>query len=144
MRTDAAWVRRTLLRAAADARSAAQAAPGSGGNTRDGASSRALEHPRTFPEPRSPRRRAAGLHTGQCELAGGGLRGAPLELAASVAAAAATGEVLVSSTVRDLVAGSGTRFREHGAIALPGSDGEARWQLFATDDAARTGDLPQS
>jgi hypothetical protein len=52
--------------------------------------------------------------------------------------------VLVSSTVRDLVAGSGARFREHGAIALPGTDGEARWQLFAIDDAAPTGHLPPS
>jgi len=87
---------------------------------------------------------AAGLHTGECELARGGLRGAPLELAASVAAVAAAGEVLVSSTVRDLVAGSGTRLREHGAVALPGAGGEARWQLFATDEAAPTGHLPPS
>ena len=87
---------------------------------------------------------AAGLHTGECEVAGGGLRGAPLELAASVAAAAATGEVLVSSTVRDLVAGSGARFREHGSVALPGADEEVRWQLFAIDDAAPTGLLPPS
>jgi DNA-binding SARP family transcriptional activator/pimeloyl-ACP methyl ester carboxylesterase len=85
---------------------------------------------------------AAGLHTGECELARGGLRGAPLELAASVATVAATGEVLVSSTVRDLVAGSGARFRERGAVALPGAGGEARWQLFAIDDAAPTGHLP--
>jgi DNA-binding SARP family transcriptional activator/pimeloyl-ACP methyl ester carboxylesterase len=87
---------------------------------------------------------AAGLHTGECEFARGGLRGAPLELAASIAAVAASGEVLVSSTVRDLVAGSGARFRERGAVALPGAGGEARWQLFAIDDAAPTGRLPPS
>ena len=87
---------------------------------------------------------AAGLHTGECEVARDGLRGVPLELAAGVAAIAATGEVLVSSTVRDLVAGSGARFRERGAIALPGTGGEVRWQLFAIDDAAPTGLLPPS
>jgi class 3 adenylate cyclase len=68
----------------------------------------------------------------------------PLELAAGVAAIAAPGEVLVSSTVRDLVAGSGARFREHGTVALPGADEEVRWQLFAIDDAAPTGLLPPS
>jgi class 3 adenylate cyclase len=87
---------------------------------------------------------AAGLHTGECEFARGGLRGAPLELAASIAAVAASGEVLVSSTVRDLVAGSGARLRERGGVALPGAGGEARWQLFAIDDAAPTGRLPPS
>jgi hypothetical protein len=74
---------------------------------------------------------AAGLHTGECEIDHDELRGEPLELAGSVAAIATTGQVLVSSTVRDLVAGSGARFREHGAIALPGGGGEARWRLFA-------------
>jgi DNA-binding SARP family transcriptional activator/pimeloyl-ACP methyl ester carboxylesterase len=87
---------------------------------------------------------AAGLHTGECEVARDGLRGMPLELAAGVAAIAAPGEVLVSSTVRDLVAGSGARFREHGAVALPGADEEVRWHLFAIDDAAATGLLPPS
>jgi class 3 adenylate cyclase len=73
---------------------------------------------------------AAGLHTGECEIDRGELRGEPLELAAGVAAAAQTGQVLVSSTVRDLVAGSGARFGEHGAVALPGSD-ETLLRLFA-------------
>jgi DNA-binding SARP family transcriptional activator/pimeloyl-ACP methyl ester carboxylesterase len=74
---------------------------------------------------------AAGLHTGECEVDRGELRGEPLELAANIAGLAATGQVLVSSTVRDLVAGSGARFREYGTVALPGSGGEARWLLFA-------------
>jgi DNA-binding SARP family transcriptional activator/pimeloyl-ACP methyl ester carboxylesterase len=87
---------------------------------------------------------AAGLHTGECELVRGELRGEPLELATSIAAVAPTGEVLVSSTVRDLVAGSGARFREHLTVALPGTDGELRSQLFAVDDAAPTGRLPPS
>jgi class 3 adenylate cyclase len=73
---------------------------------------------------------AAGLHTGECEIDRGELRGQPLELAARIGAVAAAGQVLVSSTVRDLVAGSGASFHEHGSVALPGSD-EARWRLFA-------------
>jgi DNA-binding SARP family transcriptional activator/pimeloyl-ACP methyl ester carboxylesterase len=73
---------------------------------------------------------AAGLHTGECEIDRGELRGQPLELAARIGAVAAAGQVLVSSTVRDLVAGSGASFHEHGPVALPGNDG-ARWRLFA-------------
>jgi DNA-binding SARP family transcriptional activator/pimeloyl-ACP methyl ester carboxylesterase len=73
---------------------------------------------------------AAGLHTGECEVDRGVPRGQPLELAAGIASVAAAGQVLVSSTVRDLVAGSGARFHEHGPVALPG-DHEARWRLFA-------------
>jgi class 3 adenylate cyclase len=75
---------------------------------------------------------AAGLHTGECEVDRGVPRGQPLELAAGIASVAAAGQVLVSSTVRDLVAGSGARFREHAAVALPDS-GEPRWRLFAVD-----------
>jgi DNA-binding SARP family transcriptional activator/pimeloyl-ACP methyl ester carboxylesterase len=73
---------------------------------------------------------AAGLHTGECEIDRGELRGQPLDLAARIAAVAAAGQVRVSSTVRDLVAGSGARFHEQGSVALSGGD-EARWRLFA-------------
>jgi class 3 adenylate cyclase len=87
---------------------------------------------------------AAGLHTGECEVAGRSLRGEPLEIAASIAAVAATGEVLVSSTVRDLVAGSGAHFREHRAAAPPGIVHEIGGRLFAIDDTARAGLAPPS
>ena len=73
----------------------------------------------------------AGVHTGECELAGGRLRGAALEIASGLAAAARPGEVLASSTVHDLVAGSGVRFAERGAVAVP-LDGRLReWRVFA-------------
>jgi DNA-binding SARP family transcriptional activator/pimeloyl-ACP methyl ester carboxylesterase len=74
---------------------------------------------------------AAGLHTGECEIEAGELRGVPLELAARIAAVAHAGEVLVSSTVRDLVAGSDLCFGEHGAVALPGSPGAEATRLYA-------------
>jgi DNA-binding SARP family transcriptional activator/pimeloyl-ACP methyl ester carboxylesterase len=73
----------------------------------------------------------AGVHTGECELTDGRLRGAALEVAAGLAAAARPGEVLASSTVHDLVAGSGVRFAERGAVAVP-LDGRVReWRVFA-------------
>jgi hypothetical protein len=72
----------------------------------------------------------AGVHTGECEVAAGGPRGAPIELARSVAAQAHPGEVLVSSTVRDLVAGAGLTFADHGSTSLQ-AGGELRdWTLF--------------
>jgi pimeloyl-ACP methyl ester carboxylesterase/class 3 adenylate cyclase len=72
-----------------------------------------------------------GLHTGECELVDGKVGGIAVHIGARVAAEAAPGEVLVSSTVRDLVAGSGLRFRERGAVALKGIPGE--WRLFSID-----------
>jgi pimeloyl-ACP methyl ester carboxylesterase len=73
----------------------------------------------------------AGVHTGECELADGRLRGAALEIAAGLAAAARPGEVLASSTVHDLVAGSGVDFADRGAVAVP-LDGRVReWRVFA-------------
>jgi hypothetical protein len=75
---------------------------------------------------------AAGLHTGECDVVREGLRGLPLELAAEVAARASTGEILVSSTVRDLVAGSGIAFDERGPTAL-GPHGE--WRLYRVSSA---------
>jgi class 3 adenylate cyclase len=70
-----------------------------------------------------------GLHTGECEALGDKLSGIAVHIGARVAARAAGGEVLVSSTVRDLVAGSGIRFEERGVQALRGVPGE--WRLFA-------------
>jgi class 3 adenylate cyclase len=77
-----------------------------------------------------------GLHTGECELVDGKVGGIAVHIGARVAAEAAAGEVLVSSTVHDLVAGSGLRFRQRGTVGLKGIPGE--WQLFAVDpDSAR-------
>jgi class 3 adenylate cyclase len=71
----------------------------------------------------------AGVHTGECELAGGKLGGIAVHIGARVAGLAGPGEVLVSSTVKDLVAGSGIVFRDRGANRLKGVDEE--WRLFA-------------
>jgi class 3 adenylate cyclase len=69
------------------------------------------------------------VHTGECELAGGKLGGIAVHIGARVAAQAEPGEVLVSSTVKDLVAGSGISFRDRGTRRLKGVDEE--WRLFA-------------
>jgi class 3 adenylate cyclase len=58
----------------------------------------------------------AGLHTGECHLIDGKVAGIAVHTGARVAAMAARGEVLVSSTVKDLVAGSGLQFRDRGAF----------------------------
>jgi class 3 adenylate cyclase len=71
----------------------------------------------------------AGLHTGECEFAGSAVRGIAVHTGARVASMAGPGEVLVSSTVRDLVAGSGIEFTERGVHALKGIPGE--WRLYA-------------
>ena len=71
----------------------------------------------------------AGLHTGECELIGEDVGGIAVNIGARVAAKAGSGEVLVSRTVTDLVAGSGIHFTERGPHALKGVSGE--WQLFA-------------
>jgi len=73
----------------------------------------------------------AGLHTGECEVIGDKLGGIALHIGARVAALAGAGEVLVSSTVKDLVAGSGLSFRDRGSRALKGVPGE--WGLFAVE-----------
>ncbi|HEV8456625.1 MAG TPA: adenylate/guanylate cyclase domain-containing protein, partial [Gemmatimonadales bacterium] len=62
----------------------------------------------------------AGIHTGECELVEAGLAGIAVHIAARVAAAAGAGEVVVSSTVKDLVAGSGIRFGDLGDHLLKG------------------------
>jgi class 3 adenylate cyclase len=71
----------------------------------------------------------AGVHTGECELDGGKLRGIAVHIGARVAGEAAPGEVLVSSTVKDLVAGSGLEFDDRGVHELKGVPGE--WRLYA-------------
>jgi pimeloyl-ACP methyl ester carboxylesterase len=73
----------------------------------------------------------AGVHTGECEVIGDKLGGIAVHIGARVAALAQGGEVLVSSTVKDLVAGSGLRFEDRGVHALKGVPGE--WHLFAVD-----------
>ena len=72
----------------------------------------------------------AGVHTGECELRDGRLAGPALEIAAGVARAAAAGEILATSTVQDLVAGSGIEFTERGAVELPLAGTSREWRLF--------------
>jgi class 3 adenylate cyclase len=71
----------------------------------------------------------AGLHTGEVEVADGKVAGIAVNIGARVAAQAGPGEVLVSSTVRDLVAGSGLEFADRGVAQLKGVPGE--WRLYA-------------
>jgi class 3 adenylate cyclase len=71
----------------------------------------------------------AGLHTGECEVIGEKLGGIAVNIGARVAARAQPGEILVSSTVKDLVAGSGIAFEDRGSAELKGVPGT--WQLFA-------------
>ena len=83
----------------------------------------------------------AGVHTGETEVIGRKIGGIAVHIAARVVAAAAAGEVLVSSTVRDLVSGSGLEFTDAGNHELKGVPGE--WHLFAlvrTDTTDSTGD----
>ena len=70
-----------------------------------------------------------GLHTGEVELVGQDVGGIAVHIAARVADLAAAGEVLVSSTTKELVAGSGLRFVERGTWRLKGIEDE--WRLFA-------------
>jgi class 3 adenylate cyclase len=70
-----------------------------------------------------------GLHTGECELVDGKPGGIAVHIGARIAAEAEPGEVLVSGTVKDLVAGSDIDFRERGLATLTGIPGQR--QLFA-------------
>jgi class 3 adenylate cyclase len=74
----------------------------------------------------------AGVHTGECEVMDDKLAGIAVHTGARVAAAAAAGEVLVSSTVRDLVAGSGLEFEDRGEHELKGV---GAWRLYSVLDA---------
>ncbi|OBH88110.1 adenylate/guanylate cyclase domain-containing protein [Mycobacterium sp. E2989] len=71
----------------------------------------------------------AGLHTGECEIRGDDIGGIGVHIGARVSALAGPNEVLVSSTLRDLVIGSGLEFEERGAYELKGVPGE--WRVFA-------------
>ena len=73
----------------------------------------------------------AGLHTGECEVVDGKVAGIAVHTGARVASRAQPGEVLVSSTVKDLVAGSEIQFTDRGVAALKGIPGE--WRLFAVE-----------
>jgi pimeloyl-ACP methyl ester carboxylesterase/DNA-binding SARP family transcriptional activator/class 3 adenylate cyclase len=74
----------------------------------------------------------AGVHTGECERRDGDLRGLALDIGARVAALAEPGEVLVSQTVRDLIAGSAITLESRGCHVLEGIPGE--WCLYAVRD----------
>lgn len=76
----------------------------------------------------------SGIHCGECEFVDGDVRGLAVHIAARVAALSTAGEVLVSRTVRDLVAGSGTSFDTRGEHQLKGVPGS--WELFAVGDTA--------
>jgi class 3 adenylate cyclase len=75
----------------------------------------------------------AGLHTGECEVRGDDIGGIGVHIGARVSALAGANEVLVSSTLRDLVIGSGLEFEDRGAHELKGVPGE--WHLFAVASA---------
>jgi class 3 adenylate cyclase len=77
----------------------------------------------------------SGLHTGECELIDDNVGGIAVHTASRVAALARPGEVLVSHTVKDLVAGSGIRFESRGTHTLKGVPGE--WPLFAAISQTR-------
>jgi len=73
----------------------------------------------------------AGLHSGECEIIGDDVGGIAVHIAARVQALAQSNEVLVSSTVRDLVVGSGLRFKSRGRHALKGISG--KWELLTAE-----------
>ncbi len=75
----------------------------------------------------------AGLHTGECELLDDKVAGIAVSIGARVAGLAGPGEVLVSQTVKDLVAGSGIEFADRGVAELKGVPGE--WRLYAVADS---------
>ena len=74
----------------------------------------------------------AGLHTGECEVSDGKVVGIAVSIGARISSLAGAGEVLVSSTVKDLVAGSGLRFEDRGAHELKGIPDT--WNVFALAD----------
>ena len=75
----------------------------------------------------------AGLHAGECELLGDDVGGIAVHTGARVSSLAGANEVLVSSTVKDLVAGSGIEFEDRGEYELKGVPGE--WRLYAVTSA---------
>jgi DNA-binding SARP family transcriptional activator/class 3 adenylate cyclase len=73
----------------------------------------------------------AGVHVGECERSGDKLGGLAVHIGARIVAEAGAGEILVSGTVKDLLAGSGLRFEDRGSRELRGIPGE--WRLYAAD-----------
>jgi uncharacterized protein (TIGR00369 family) len=73
----------------------------------------------------------AGVHTGECDLVAGDVRGVAVNVASRIESVAEPGEILVSATVRDLVAGSGLTLIDRGAKELKGLEGD--WILFAVE-----------
>ena len=71
----------------------------------------------------------AGVHTGECQESDGKLTGLTVHIASRISQRAEAGEILVSGTVKDLVAGSATHFDDRGSHALKGVPGD--WPLFA-------------
>src|SRR4051794_23276511 len=80
----------------------------------------------------------AGIHTGEVEEAGGKLRGIAVHIGSRIGATADAGEVLVSATVRDLVAGTAVEFEDRGTHQLKGVTGD--WHLYAAERAPRFAD----
>jgi class 3 adenylate cyclase len=76
----------------------------------------------------------AGIHTGECEVMGDDVGGMAVHIGARVAAVAGSGEVGVSSTVKDLVVGSGIEFAERGTQSLKGVPGE--WRPYSVADGS--------
>ncbi|MBB3181300.1 adenylate/guanylate cyclase domain-containing protein [Variovorax sp. Sphag1AA] len=76
----------------------------------------------------------AGVHTGECEVMGAKIGGIAVHIGARIASAASPGEILVSSTVKDLVAGSGLAFQDRGSHELKGVPGQ--WRLYAASEAS--------
>lgn len=77
----------------------------------------------------------AGIHTGECELIGDDLGGMAVHIAARVMGFAAADEILVSSTVADLVVGSELKFEDRGTYTLKGVPGQ--WRLLAVESERR-------
>jgi class 3 adenylate cyclase/pimeloyl-ACP methyl ester carboxylesterase len=82
----------------------------------------------------------AGVHTGEIELSQGDVQGIAVHIGARISALAGAGEVFVSSTVKDLVAGSGIQFEDRGAHQLKGVPGE--WRVFAVSTPRVRGGQP--
>jgi len=83
----------------------------------------------------------AGVLAGECEVIGTKIGGIAVHIGARVASHASPNEVLVSSTVKDLVAGSGTAFQDRGVHSLKGVPGQ--WHLYAATESNES-DSPRS
>jgi class 3 adenylate cyclase len=79
----------------------------------------------------------AGLHTGECLRRGSAVDGIAVDVARAIAERASAGELLISRTVKDLVAGAGFRFIERGRHPVPLEAGE--WRLYAVEFIAMHG-----